>query len=158
MEGELGRWQPTEDPLYFNRHLQGKKFWEPNHCRIAKISQNFQRENTSTRCWRLSNLTKLLYGWCISLCVNKKRKRSSSWKYFKHSLARKHEYNTKCFTFDGSPPNCEISADLVHVGILGYNWASEEDKLLLVIKQLSFGKVKKGKTPKSISGPILGAF
>ena len=64
----------------------------------------------------------------------------------------------KSFTFSGSKPSEDVSADSTHIGVLGYNWASEDDKILLDIKPLSFGKDKKGKLPQPVTGPIRDAL
>ena len=64
----------------------------------------------------------------------------------------------KCFTYSGQPPTEEVSADGEQVGLLGYNWAPEKDRISVDIKPLYFGKAKRGKTPEAVSGDIAEAL
>ena len=60
----------------------------------------------------------------------------------------------KCFTFAGEDPEEAVSSDGVHVGMLGYKWASRADVIKLDVKELYFGKPKKGKLPPTVTDNI----
>ena len=64
----------------------------------------------------------------------------------------------KCYTKDGQTPSEQVSSDGQTVGLLGYLWAAKEDSILLDIKELSFGKIKKGKPPQKLTGSIRDAL
>ena len=64
----------------------------------------------------------------------------------------------KAFTFVGSPPSDKVSADGRSVGVLGYTWWPVEDELSIAIKPLFFGKMKRGKTPSSVTGNVREAL
>ena len=58
----------------------------------------------------------------------------------------------KCFTYSGESPQEDVSADGVHVGMLGYSWAPKEDHVLIDVKDLYFGRPKRGKLPETVTG------
>ena len=60
--------------------------------------------------------------------------------------------SVKAFTYAGQKPDPEVSNDGVHIGAVGYRWASEADYLCLDVKPMSFGKAKRGKLPEEIKG------
>ena len=59
---------------------------------------------------------------------------------------------TKCYTYSGKHPHEDVSADGTNIGVLGYCWAPKDDRLSLDIKQLFFGKVRRGKLPETVTG------
>ena len=75
-----------------------------------------------------------------------------------HSVLRRAGLTVKAFTFAGSPPPAEVSADGVHVGTVGLMWAPEEDILRLDIKELYFGKSKRGVLPELVVGDVTEAL
>ena len=58
----------------------------------------------------------------------------------------------KAFAHSGSAPPEEMSADGIHVGLLGYLWDPLMDVIRLDIKPITFDKPKKGKIPPPVSG------
>ena len=58
----------------------------------------------------------------------------------------------KCFTYSTVKPSDVVSADGQHVGVLGYRWDPEKDTLKLDVKDLYFGKPKRGKLPPTVTG------
>ena len=60
--------------------------------------------------------------------------------------------SVKAFTYAGQDPDPAVSNDGVHVGVVGYKWASKSDDIYLDIKPISFGKAKRGKLPEEIVG------
>ena len=64
----------------------------------------------------------------------------------------------KAYTFAGSPPSEVVSKDGVHVGLLGMVWDSAQDILGIDIKDLYFGKSKRGVLPELVSGNIRDAL
>ena len=62
--------------------------------------------------------------------------------------------SVKAYTYAGSPPNPEVSNDGIHVGLLGLLWDSERDLIGIDIKELFFGKAKRGVLPPVVSGDI----
>ena len=64
------------------------------------------------------------------------------------------QLSVKAYTFSGSPPSPEVSKDGVHVGLVGLLWNPEDDLLGLDIKELYFGKAKRGVLPELVSGDI----
>ena len=60
----------------------------------------------------------------------------------------------KCFTYSGEDPDELVSADGEHVGLLGYRWAPKLDLIRLDVKELYFGKPKKGKLPPTVEGNV----
>ena len=66
--------------------------------------------------------------------------------------------SVKAYTFSGTKPGETVSADGVHVGLVGYLWEPEQDLLKLDIKELFFGKVRRGKRPDPVHGNIADAL
>ena len=66
--------------------------------------------------------------------------------------------SVKAFTFAGSPPDPEISKDGIHVGLVGMLWDSERDLIGIDIKELFFGKPKRGVLPALVSGDVENAL
>ena len=64
----------------------------------------------------------------------------------------------KSYTHSGEAPSPDVSADGVHVGVVGLLWAPEEDNLSLDVKPLYFGKTRRGKRPELIEGNFLPAL
>jgi len=64
----------------------------------------------------------------------------------------------KAFTFSGEKPPESVSADGVHVGLLGYLWDPKDDKIKLDIKELYLEKPKRGKLPELVKGDISQAL
>ena len=81
----------------------------------------------------------------------------------------------KAFTFAGEPPTEEVSADGIHVGAVGYQWASEADLLKLDTNPFYPSKLRKRKdmvpptagaeailrvcfTRRSILGAVMSVF
>ena len=62
------------------------------------------------------------------------------------------QLSVKCFTYSTTKPSEVVSADGQHVGVLGYRWDSEKDTLKLDVKDLYFGKPKRGKLPPTVRG------
>ena len=60
--------------------------------------------------------------------------------------------SVKAYTFSGESPPPEVSADLTHIGVLGLLWDPLEDEIGLDIKDLYFGKAKRGKLPPKVEG------
>lgn len=58
----------------------------------------------------------------------------------------------KDFTVSGTCPSEAVSSDGKSVGVLGYIWLPEQDVLKLDIKELFFGRVKRGKKPEPVKG------
>ena len=66
--------------------------------------------------------------------------------------------NVKGFTRSGQVPPEELTTNGTEVGALGYIWNPLEDVLLLDIKELCFGKAKRGRRPQPVEGDILEAL
>ena len=64
----------------------------------------------------------------------------------------------KAYTFSSSKPSEVVSADGVHVGLVGLLWNSEKDIIGLDVKDLYFGKPKRGKLPEFVRGNITEAL
>ena len=62
--------------------------------------------------------------------------------------------SVKAYTFSGSPPAPEVSKDGIHVGVVGMLWDPEKDLVSIDIKELFFGKSKRGVLPEVVSGDI----
>ena len=62
--------------------------------------------------------------------------------------------SVKAYTFSGSPPAPEVSKDGIHVGVVGMLWDPEKDTISIDIKELFFGKSKRGVLPEVVSGDI----
>ena len=62
--------------------------------------------------------------------------------------------NVKAFTFSGHEPDEKVSADGETVGLIGYLWNPVRDTISLDIKELFFGKPKRGKLPEPVTGDI----
>ena len=60
----------------------------------------------------------------------------------------------KAYTFAGSPPAPEVTKDGIHVGLLGLVWDSTKDLLGIDIKEIYFGKAKRGVLPDAVSGDL----
>ena len=60
--------------------------------------------------------------------------------------------SVKAYTFSGESPSPEVSADMTHIGVLGMLWDPYEDELKLDIKDLYFGKARRGKLPDPVKG------
>ena len=60
----------------------------------------------------------------------------------------------KAVTYSGVPPSEVVSADGVHVGLMGMIWDSEKDCIGIDVKPLFFGKIKRGKVPELVQGDI----
>ena len=69
-------------------------------------------------------------------------------------VINKAQLSVKAYTFAGSPPSPEVSKDGVHVGLVGLLWNPEDDLLGLDIKELYFGKARRGVLPEPVSGNI----
>ena len=63
--------------------------------------------------------------------------------------------SVKGFTRSGQSPSEELSTNGSEVGALGYLWNPLDDDMILDIKQLSFGKARRGKRPEPVVGDIL---
>ena len=64
----------------------------------------------------------------------------------------------KAYTFVGSPPDEAVSSDGIHVGLVGLLWAPVEDYICLDIKELYFGKSKRGVLPEFVVGDFSDAL
>ena len=64
----------------------------------------------------------------------------------------------KSITYSGMPPGAAVSADGLHVGVVGVAWNSEDDTLSTDIKPLFFGKMKRGKSPEVVTGDLKRAL
>ena len=64
----------------------------------------------------------------------------------------------KSYTFSGQRPADDVSADGVHVGLVGLQWDPLQDFLALDIKPLYFGRPRRGKLPAFVEGPVLPAL
>ena len=64
----------------------------------------------------------------------------------------------KGFTFSGSQPPPDVSADQRTVGLLGMVWEPEEDVISVDAKPVFFGKVKRGKLPSLVEGDVKTAW
>jgi len=64
----------------------------------------------------------------------------------------------KAYTFAGAPPSEAVSKDGIHVGLLGMVWDPAQDLLGIDIKELYFGKSKRGVLPELVSGDIKDAL
>ena len=60
----------------------------------------------------------------------------------------------KAYTFSGSAPSPEVSKDGIHVGLVGMLWDSERDIIGIDVKELYFGKPKRGVLPEVVSGDV----
>ena len=66
--------------------------------------------------------------------------------------------SVKAYTFAGSPPAEEVSTDGIHVGLVGLLWNSEDDTIGIDIKDLYFGKPKRGVRPEVVTGSFKDAL
>ena len=57
----------------------------------------------------------------------------------------------KAFTFSGEEPSELVSADGVHVGLVGLLWNPTADEISLDIKDLYLGKIKRGMLPELVT-------
>ena len=76
-------------------------------------------------------------------------------------LVRTLDYGTmtvKAITKSGEDPVEKVSADGVTVGLVGYLWYVKEDLIGLDIKQMAFGKAKRGKPPPPVVGDVREAL
>ena len=64
----------------------------------------------------------------------------------------------KSVTYSGLAPDASVSADGVHVGVVGLVWDSEQDLLGVDVKPLCFGKMKRGKSPEAVKGDLRSAL
>ena len=64
----------------------------------------------------------------------------------------------KSYTYSNEKPAEDVSADGVHIGVVGLNWDSERDLLGIDVKPLYFGRTKRGKLPELVTGEILPAL
>ena len=64
----------------------------------------------------------------------------------------------KAYTFAGSPPAEEVSSDGVHVGLVGLLWDPVQDVLNIDVKDLFFGKSKRGVLPAVVVGDFTDAL
>lgn len=60
----------------------------------------------------------------------------------------------KAITYSGQKPSDKVSKDGVTVGLVGYKWKPEDDVIMLDIKPLFLGKVKRGRLPELVTGNI----
>jgi hypothetical protein len=60
----------------------------------------------------------------------------------------------KDLTFSGQPPSDKVSSDGVHVGLLGLQWNTLEDIIMINVNDLYLGKKKRGKTPTLIQNDL----
>ncbi len=58
-------------------------------------------------------------------------------------------FKIKGFTFSGSPPHCDLSADGRFIKVIGVSWDPESDKICLDIGELNFSKKQRGKKSNS---------
>ena len=58
--------------------------------------------------------------------------------------------NVKAYTYAGSPHAEEVSSDGVHVGLVGLLWDPLNDMIGIDIKELFFGKAKRGVLPERV--------
>ena len=82
-----------------------------------------------------------------------------------HAAARSMDFvldiasmKVKAYTFAGEPPDEKVSSDGKSVGLLGYTWWSQSDKVSLAVKELFFGKVVRGKLPPPVEGDVSTAL
>ena len=66
--------------------------------------------------------------------------------------------SVKGFTCSSQSPPEGLSVNGEEVGALGYLWNPLKDELLLDIKQLCFGKAKRGMRPDPVVGDILDSL
>ena len=66
--------------------------------------------------------------------------------------------SVKEFTVSGEPPTEKVSADGIHISLVGYLWDPVTDTLGLDIKPLYFGKKVRGRLPPSVEGDIREAL
>ena len=64
----------------------------------------------------------------------------------------------KSFSFSGQPPHESVSADGVHVGLAGYLWATEPDRIKLDIGPVRLGKASRGRRPDPVAGDLRAAL
>ena len=64
----------------------------------------------------------------------------------------------KSYTYSNEKPADDVSADGVHIGVVGLNWDSEKDLLGIDVKPLYFGRTKRGKLPELVTGEVLPAL
>lgn len=64
----------------------------------------------------------------------------------------------KDFTYSGRSPSDLVSTDGKTVGVLGLAWESEADHLYVDVKQIFFGKMRRGLKPAPVSGNIENAL
>ena len=62
--------------------------------------------------------------------------------------------SVKDYTFSGSEPSEKVSADGIHVGLIGLLWNPVNDTVSLDIKELYLGKPRRGKLPDLVQGDI----
>ena len=70
----------------------------------------------------------------------------------------KGSMGVKAFTFSGEEPSDKVSADGSNIGLLGYLWDPVKDEIKLDIKELYFGKAKRGKLPEKVKGNLKDAL
>ena len=64
----------------------------------------------------------------------------------------------KAYTFAGEVPSPEVSADGVHVGLVGMLWEPVGDLISLDIKDLYLGKARRGRLPPLVEGDVAEAL
>ena len=81
------------------------------------------------------------------------------------SLAKSVEFTlglgsmtVKAYTFAGQVPSPEVSSDGTSVGLVGLLWEPVEDLLRLDVKDLFFGKAKRGRLPDPVEGDVATAL
>ena len=68
------------------------------------------------------------------------------------------QMKVKALTYVGTKPDETVSADGRTVGLLGMCWDPVADEITLDIKDLFFGKVRRGKRPDPVTGDIAAAL
>ena len=73
-------------------------------------------------------------------------------------ILKKGSMKVKAFSFSGLQPDESVSADGVHVGLAGYHWATESDRIKLDIGPVRLGKAARGRRPDPVAGDLRAAL
>jgi hypothetical protein len=73
-------------------------------------------------------------------------------------ILAKGSMGIKALSFSGVKPDEKVTADGRHVGLAGYLWDTEADKILLDIGPPRLGRAKRGKRPVPVAGDLKAAL
>ena len=73
-------------------------------------------------------------------------------------VLQKAGLTVKAYTYAGSSPDEEVSSDGVHVGLVGLLWDPLNDVIGIDVKELFFGKTRRGLLPERVTGCVKEAL